>query len=164
MLSSSAQSRRQPRNQGDPREAPVFKFHIRCIGTFMAVRCSRKFMKIIKLFLTALAFFSCSVAQASYFEYCYLDGQVVAVSKAKKKSSKIEFLVSRSVASTLKEEHSYSPQVCANYIGKTIKIKFHTEQKAQYTVGEQLKIRQVVFDAITSDGMATLVSWEVIAP
>jgi hypothetical protein len=74
-------------------------------------------------------FFSCSVAQASYFEYCYLDGQVVAVSKAKKKSSKIEFLVSRSVASTLKEEHSYSPQVCANYIGKTIKIKFHTESR-----------------------------------
>ena len=121
-------------------------------------------MKSIKFLLTALAVFSCSAAQASYFEYCYLDGQVVAASKAKKKSSKFEFLVNRSVASTLKEEHSYSPEVCSNYVGKTIKIKFRTEQKTQYTVGEQLKIRQVVFDAITSDGMATLVSWEIIAP
>jgi hypothetical protein len=121
-------------------------------------------MRTIKLSLIVLAMLFCSCAQASYFEYCYLDGQVVAASRAEVKSSKIDFLISHSVASTLKSERSYLPQVCSKYVGKTIKMEFHTKQKTQYTVGDRLKVRQVVLGPLTPNGIVTLTSWEAVNP
>jgi len=123
-----------------------------------------KAMQILKFISIFLFVFASSSADASYFEYCYLDGQVVKASKASKNSSKIEFLVTRSVASPLKNEQSYEPKVCSDYVGKTIVVKFRTTQKTQYTAGQIIKIRQIVADAMTTDGMATFTVWEHIKP
>jgi hypothetical protein len=121
-------------------------------------------MRILKFISIFIFIFACSSANASYFEYCYLDGQVVKAAKASKKNSKIEFLVSHSVASTLENEKSYDSKVCSDYVGKTIKVKFRTTQKTQYTAGQSIKIRQFVVDAMTTDGMATFTMWEHIKP
>ena len=117
-----------------------------------------KTYKILTVMIFALA--STSV-QASYFELCLLDGAVVKAAKARKKSPKIESLVSKSEPSTLELEKSYDPKVCSGYIGKTIKIKFRTESKLQFSVGQQIKITQSVIDAKTDQGWATFTGWRL---
>lgn len=114
--------------------------------------------KIAIVIIIALSSFS---VQASYFEFCVLDGSVVKASKAKKKSSKIEFLVSKSEPSQLETQKSYDSKVCTGYTGKVIKIKFQTDSKLQFTIGQQIRITQSIIDAQTNEGWATFIGWKL---
>ena len=118
-------------------------------------------MKTYKIAAAVIFALASSSVHASYFEFCVLEGSVVKAAKAKKKSSKIEYLVSKSEPSKLESQQSYDPKVCSNYLGKTIKIKFRTESKMQFVVGQQIKITQSVIDAKTDQGWATFTGWEL---
>ncbi len=100
-------------------------------------------------------------ANASYFEFCRLEGQIKRIPKPKDDGLWFVIKVKSSTPATCGDNQSDNPEVCRSYVGKSIKLGLPLKSVPKYGKGNSIVVIQRVFFSEVGTNPGYRVQWQL---